>query len=233
MEETEEKKLKSKENDKNESQSEYMIKREPLAEENKGNRESRESEDDKKNDCETLITLEMKKTSDINTFANKVNTECEKTNEKTTNTEENSKNINEKTINTEFENTEETTIITNDNNINIDTLREAIINLAIESWRFSAVYERLLTKINASEQNRYLSQYRWFIKRVDDTLARVNLNLVTVVGREYEPGMPATPLNLDEFEPNDTLIVDQMLEPIIVGKNGLVRSGTVTLRKLK
>lgn len=43
--------------------------------------------------------------------------------------------------------------------------------------------------------------------------------------------MAATPVNIEEFEANDTLVVDQMLEPILMGADGLVRSGTVTLRK--
>ena len=43
--------------------------------------------------------------------------------------------------------------------------------------------------------------------------------------------MAATPLNIEEFEPEDALIVDQMLEPIIMGPNGVIRTGTVTLRK--
>ena len=38
--------------------------------------------------------------------------------------------------------------------------------------------------------------------------------------------------NIDEFDVKDALMVDQMLEPIIMGKEGLVKSGTVTLRKV-
>jgi hypothetical protein len=42
--------------------------------------------------------------------------------------------------------------------------------------------------------------------------------------------MAATPLNIEEFDAKDALMVDQMLEPIIMGKDGLVKTGTVTLR---
>jgi hypothetical protein len=112
-----------------------------------------------------------------------------------------------------------------------DTLLDIIISMAVESWRFCCVYERLLGKVEFIEQKRALSQYRWFVKKIDESLSRINLNLVTIVNHKYESGMPVTPLNIDEFEPEDTLIVDQMLEPIIVGKQGLIRMGTVTLRK--
>jgi hypothetical protein len=117
--------------------------------------------------------------------------------------------------------------------IDIFALKETIINMAIESWRFASAYERILSKIDAGEQHKYFSQYRWFVKKVEDSLSLLELKFVTVVGREYETGMPATPINLEDFEENDILIVEQMLEPIIVGKNGLVRTGTITLRKVQ
>jgi hypothetical protein len=44
--------------------------------------------------------------------------------------------------------------------------------------------------------------------------------------------MAATPLNIEEFDANDALMVDQMIEPIIMGKEGLIKTGTVTLRKV-
>jgi hypothetical protein len=44
-------------------------------------------------------------------------------------------------------------------------------------------------------------------------------------------GMAASALNIGDFGPDDALLVDQMVEPIIMGPEGLVRSGTVMLRK--
>jgi len=44
--------------------------------------------------------------------------------------------------------------------------------------------------------------------------------------------MAVSALNLGDFEPDDALLVDQMMEPIIVGPDGLRRQGTVMLRKL-
>jgi hypothetical protein len=43
--------------------------------------------------------------------------------------------------------------------------------------------------------------------------------------------MAASALNLGDFGPDDVLLVDQMLEPIIMGPNGLRKQGTVMLRK--
>lgn len=58
-----------------------------------------------------------------------------------------------------------------------------------------------------------------------------NLKLANVEGHPYDPGMAASAINLGDFGPDDVLLVDQMVEPIIMGPDGLVRSGTVTLRK--
>ncbi len=113
-----------------------------------------------------------------------------------------------------------------------ETMRDAVISMAIESWRFGRVFDRLLTKLDAGEQNRYKSQFRWFIKKVEEALEQAELRIVNVEGHPFDPGTAATPLNIEEFDAQDILMVDQMLEPIIMEKGGVVRAGTVTLRKV-
>ena len=114
-----------------------------------------------------------------------------------------------------------------------EAMRDAVISMAIESWRFARVFDRLLLKLDAGEQNRYKSQFRWFIKKDEEALEQADLKLVNVEGHPFDPGMAATPLNIEEFDANDALIVDQMIEPIIMGKEGLVKTGTVTLVKVE
>jgi hypothetical protein len=114
-----------------------------------------------------------------------------------------------------------------------EAMRDAVITMAVESWRFGRVFDRLLTKLDAGEQNRYQSQFRWFLKKVEEALEQADLRIVNVEGHPFDPGMAATPLNIEEFSENDALIVDQMLEPIIMGGKGLVKTGTVTLRTVQ
>ena len=114
-----------------------------------------------------------------------------------------------------------------------EVMRQVVISMAIESWRFCKVFERMLTKLDAGEQSRYMSQLRWFMKKIGGSLDDVGLRLVNVEGHPFDPGMAATPLNIEDFEVDDTLIVDQMLEPIIMGQEGLVKTGTVILRKVR
>jgi len=119
------------------------------------------------------------------------------------------------------------------NAIALESIRAAVISMAIESWRFAKVFDRLLLKLDAGEQNRYQSQFRWFIKKVEDALAQAELRIVNIEGHPFDPGMAATPLNIEEFNPEDSLMVDQMIEPIIMGEEGLVKTGIVTLRKVE
>ena len=44
--------------------------------------------------------------------------------------------------------------------------------------------------------------------------------------------MAASAINIGDFEPDDVLLVDQMVEPIIMGAEGLRKQGTVMLRKV-
>ena len=118
-------------------------------------------------------------------------------------------------------------------NITPNILTQSVVSMAVESWRFAKMFDRLLTKLDAGEQNRYKSQFRWFIKKVEEALEQVDLRIVNVEGSPFDPGMAATPLNIEEFDTKDILVVDQMLEPIIMGKEGLVKTGTVTLRKVE
>jgi len=114
-----------------------------------------------------------------------------------------------------------------------EILEGAVINMAAESWRFGRVFNRLLSKLDAGEHKRYHGQFNWFLKKIEESLEKTGLRIVNVEGHPYDPGIAATPLNIDEFSENDQLMVDQMLEPIIMGKEGIVKTGTVTLRRLE
>lgn len=112
-------------------------------------------------------------------------------------------------------------------------LTKSMLDIVVESWRFGRLFDRLLTKLDAGEQGRYRGQFRWFQRKLEESLNLAGMRVVNVEGHPFDPGMAATPLNIDEFDAQDVLVVDQMLEPIIMGSEGLVRTGIVTLRKVE
>lgn len=108
---------------------------------------------------------------------------------------------------------------------------KALIDVSVEGWRFARVFGRLLGKLDASEVPRYANQARYFLKRIDDSLQGVGLSIVSVEGQPYDAGMAVTALNIADFEPEDALYVEQMVEPVVMGPEGLVRGGTAMLAR--
>lgn len=107
----------------------------------------------------------------------------------------------------------------------------ALIEIAVEGWRFARLVQRMIGKLDAGESSRYINQLRYFQKKVDESLDAAGLRLVNLEGQIFDPGIAASALNLGDFGPDDTLEIDQMVEPIIMGPDGLRKEGTVLLRK--
>lgn len=106
-----------------------------------------------------------------------------------------------------------------------------LIDTAVESWRFSRLFARVIGKLDAGEATRYVNQLRFFQRRIEENLATAGLTLVNVEGQPFDTGMAASALNLGDFGPDDELLVEQMVEPIIMGNDGLKKTGTVMLRQ--
>lgn len=112
-----------------------------------------------------------------------------------------------------------------------EATQKALINIVVESWRFSRLFSRILTKLDAGESQRYVNQYRFYIKQLEDNLESAGLKMANLEGQPFILGTAATPLNIEDFDPEDNLIVDHMVEPVIMNNEGVVRMGTVMLRK--
>lgn len=122
--------------------------------------------------------------------------------------------------------------MTTDESKHTDQLEQSLIDIAVESWRFCRLFARVVDKLDAGEAGRYVNQLRYFQKKVEESLDASGLKLVNVEGHPFDIGMAASALNIGDFEPDDVLFVDQMVEPIIMGVEGLKKQGTVMLRKV-
>jgi len=117
--------------------------------------------------------------------------------------------------------------------VKLDDLENTIISMATESWRFSRLFARLVGKLDAGEASRYVNQLRYFLKKLEVSMNDAGMKIVNVEGQSFDTGMAAMALNISDFDPEDQLLVDQMLEPIIMGTNGLKKEGTIMLRKVQ
>ena len=111
-----------------------------------------------------------------------------------------------------------------------DAVQPAVlIDLAVDAWTLARLFERVVARLDAGEQGRYLNQLRFLHRRIDGAVEIAGARLVSIEGQPFQPGQAATPLNLDEFAQDDALVVAQMLEPIVMGPDGVLRMGTMLL----
>jgi len=119
-----------------------------------------------------------------------------------------------------------------ESDVSVERLRKSIIDMAVESWRFRRIFEKAMTKLDAGDSSRYVNHFSWFTKKVDAVLENAGLRIVNVEGQFFDIGMAVTPLNLDDFDVHDRLIVEQMVEPIIMEAGSVIKTGTVTLGRV-
>ncbi|MDR1873788.1 MAG: hypothetical protein LBQ90_02080 [Synergistaceae bacterium] len=103
----------------------------------------------------------------------------------------------------------------------------------MESWRFVRDFDQMLSKqMGVNEQVPYRNKMRWFLKQIERSLDIANIQMLNLEGQVFDVGMAVHPLNSEEFDANDVLIVDRMIEPLLMGREGTVlKMGTVTLRR--
>ncbi|MCY4052797.1 MAG: winged helix-turn-helix domain-containing protein [Hyphomicrobiales bacterium] len=114
-----------------------------------------------------------------------------------------------------------------------EKIASSLIDMAVEGWRFSRLFSRVVNKLDASEASRYMNQLRYFQKKVSGNLEDNGLKIVDVEGQAYDPGIAVSALNIADFGPDDHLVVNQMVEPIIMDSEGVRRTGTVMLKKVE
>lgn len=62
----------------------------------------------------------------------------------------------------------------------LEVLTKSLLDVAVESWRFGRLFDRLLLKLDAGEQGRYRGQFRWFQRKLEDSLADAEMRIVNV-----------------------------------------------------
>ena len=113
-------------------------------------------------------------------------------------------------------------------------LKTCIVSMAIEFWRMSKLLEHIIPQLDARNQSRYISKVNWFIKKTNESLQSAGYHIENYENHSYDPGIPATPINLDEFDSNENLYVAQMIEPVIMDSDGnVISSGTITLGRIQ
>ena len=107
-----------------------------------------------------------------------------------------------------------------------------IVDFLIEDFRFSRSYISAVDRLFPEEKKKFESSFAFHRDRMDELAKRFNAYVKTYDGFDYIEGLPVTPLNADDFESSDDLIVAQTIEPTILNSVGHpIRQGTVLLSK--
>lgn len=112
-------------------------------------------------------------------------------------------------------------------------LINSIADISNEAFRFKRVFMRAISKLAPDDQVKYVSQFSWFTKRVDKAIENAGLHIVDLSGQPFDPGMAVTPLNIEDFDAEDPLYVEQMMEPIIMKDDRIYKTGTVMLGRIE
>ena len=110
---------------------------------------------------------------------------------------------------------------------------DALLELALESWRFQRLFGRALSKLDPLEAARFTNQHRFFLSKVENCLESSGMRFVNLEGQPYETGTAATAINLEEFGPDDVLVVAETIDPTVMNSSGLLRMGRVTVKKVQ
>jgi hypothetical protein len=101
--------------------------------------------------------------------------------------------------------------------------KRVLLKIVIEGWKVSRVYQRLISKLDATEQTRFISQLRYCLKQLEENLSEVGYTLVNLEGHPFDPERAAIPIHLNDFSPSDLLIVAAQLDL----KPGLAYAGKI------
>ena len=113
-----------------------------------------------------------------------------------------------------------------------ETLRNSLLRVVAEAWRFKKAFERVLEMLGTNERRKNLSKLKWFEREITEAMTESGLKINNFEGQPYTAGIPATPINIEEFEDDYGLYVSQTLEPTVLDEDGnVLRSGFITLEK--
>ena len=117
--------------------------------------------------------------------------------------------------------------------MNIDTEKfQSVVDLIVESWRLNRHIKNLAERIaDPKIQKKSFNQVARFEKHLNSTLDALNLSVIDFTGEEFEDGLPILPINLGDFDANDVLFVEMMMEPTVKVANTteIIRKGAAVL----
>lgn len=107
----------------------------------------------------------------------------------------------------------------------------AVAVIASEWFKASRRLERLAMEAAPARLERERAQLLFSRRQVEAALAGVGIRLVTHEGSGFGPELPAEPVNPEDFDTEEGLVVSETLEPTVVHDGRIVVRGRVVLAR--
>lgn len=108
-----------------------------------------------------------------------------------------------------------------------------LAHLAVEYWKLLKAFERTIGRLPQEHVARSTAQLRFSAGKLDSLLKDGGLNLVTFEGQKFEPNIPATALNVDDFTDGEILTIETTVEPAVVENMNVLLLGKVVLKRIE
>ena len=107
----------------------------------------------------------------------------------------------------------------------------ALLLLATEWWKSTRRLLRLAAEAAPDRVERERAQATYAARRINAALAGLGLRLADHDGQPYSPAMPAEPVNPEDFDTEEGLVVAETIEPTVLLDGRIVQRGKVVLRR--
>ncbi len=115
-------------------------------------------------------------------------------------------------------------------------LRQYLVKMYIETWRFARKVARVSIKLNGSDQQRLGSQREWLDMQWEQVLRAEELGLTVhrLRGETYDEGLALEIMNADECGEEGVYAISDVIEPLITDTQGhTINVGKVFLRRVE
>lgn len=104
---------------------------------------------------------------------------------------------------------------------------DAFAKLAVDHWRLIRVLARLVDRLPQESQARVAAQARFAGSQLEALVKDQGLTLVTFEGRAFDPSLPVTAINADDFVGASALVVSETVEPTVMVDGRVIQLGKV------
>lgn len=104
---------------------------------------------------------------------------------------------------------------------------QSYAKLAVEHWRLIRVLTRLVDRLPLESQARVAAQARFASAQLDSAVSDHGLSLTTFDGRLFEPSLPVTAVNAEDYPGLADLVVSETVEPTVIADGRVIQLGKV------